>query len=1625
LIDDVQYYVLELANRTAANVSNETTSFKFDASTPTFEFNEDYGFRVAIVTNDIVNPFSDFMNFSTTVTIPNLPPVNLTAREISPDSITFSWEKPPLLDYFSDVMISYEINITYPNGSFYQLSTDHTYTNISDLSPYSQYNISVAIVNEAGMGPTSYIDIMTLEKAPSAPPNITSISTESISSVFVEWIPPPVETHNGIIRYYLVFLYSSCQDDDRTLNVTTNQVIISSLNVSCNYSVAVAAFTVDVGPMSSPRTIVLSGVMFVICDFVLELSVTNITATSVSLAWDSPFISVLPAETISHYTVYVYSGRRSPLQSFRTNNNSLTVEDLQPNTLYLIRVTGSDATSEGPDTIIEITTNETAPDGVPTNVTAIPLTSTSILLTWSPPLMIEQNGLIRNYKVSVSNNDKGTLIMEETSQLSIQVDDLDIFTLYYCSISAVTIQEGEYTEPISVTTKEAAPNGPPLNITIDEIEATSIVLLWQPPNDTTGIIRSYVVMYNEDSITTMHPNITLTSLGSFTSYNVSIAAVTIQQGPFSDHLYIKTLSDFPSSSPREFRAMSIDPVTLILQWEPLTLTEASGVIQLYNITLHEMETDSLMYHTTTNSSITITDLHPFYTYVCTVSAVNDIGQGPPSRVTIQMSERAPTSPPGNLSINPLSSTMLNVSWGDIPFSHRNGLIRHYILQIIHVNSQLMFNRLSMTTHVIIDNLQPNSIYNISVAGLTVNIGPHSDHMTLSTLEDAPSGSPIQLNTLIHSSSLATLQWSSLPDEVQNGIIIGYNITLISNNGSFTFNTSDTKLTLELKPFTNYSYIVAAFTNEGLGPYSDISSFSMPEGSPSSSPTSVQVIDISSTGFTIRWAPPLSEHHHGIIRGYQVIVIDNTTGMEAYNEVVTNTTLTVQNLRPFNNYTYTVSAVTVSAGVFSQPSSVMTNESAPSGPPLNLNITVSQFEANVTWEPPAIDSHNGIIRFYKVHYYSIQDGREANITTIQPRISLTDLRPFYEYVISVLAVTIENGPNVSATFRTLESRPSGPPLSVRLFKLNFTSIELTWSHPERMNRNGIIKSYIVQLSSTNGGIRNFSIENNDTLRITLTDLDTNTNYTIRVAAVTIAIGTYSEPIEFDLVEQAPSEPPSNFNVNYNDEDGILHLSWDELAQVNGTLLGYVVTCTSVDADNEILSANVTMKTNVNLTNVETDTYYNCTVCGYTSAGCGPHAMKTISTHDNMTIGVLNVNVTSVTTSSIEIKWRVASDIPESLIYNYTLSYQLLSSPYATVATPSNELTLRGLMGNSHTIAPLLSSSKYRIIIHGIGSDGVIVAVSLPLNVTLNNLSPEEGLNCFSSNSTSVTCTSSKSYGTCRPYIEIDLFDNYFPEFGNFKRSFQFENTITFNDLRPYASYMINVGCNDDSQNHSTTLITTLPTVPSAHVLNVSATVLSSTAVNISWFPPSKIYWNGIIQEYSISFTAADSSMLDFSIEVPPSINDGDPKRATVPLMSEGLIVDKLEAGMRYNISIIIRNNAGNGTESPTEQIRTIQSVPTGPPTNVTLTSNGSMFQLNWSPPQLTDRNGDIINYLMVVVFPKTSNVTTYNQTSNDTSINLSGLDPYELIYISTAAETSAGVGPISSFAFRAPEGCQLS
>ena len=95
-----------------------------------------------------------------------------------------------------------------------------------------------------------------------------------------------------------------------------------------------------------------------------------------------------------------------------------------------------------------------APMSPPLNVSGSAVSATSLLLSWSSPLVSTHNGMIRMYTVRVLETETGAEFYHNSTDTTTALGSLHPYYTYECSIAAVTVAYGPYSESITVQTEE-------------------------------------------------------------------------------------------------------------------------------------------------------------------------------------------------------------------------------------------------------------------------------------------------------------------------------------------------------------------------------------------------------------------------------------------------------------------------------------------------------------------------------------------------------------------------------------------------------------------------------------------------------------------------------------------------------------------------------------------------------------------------------------------------------------------------------------------------------------------------------------------------------------------------------------------------------------------------------------------------------------------------------------------------------------------------------------------------------------------------------------------------------------------------------------------------------------------
>ena len=134
-------------------------------------------------------------------------------------------------------------------------------------------------------------------------------------------------------------------------------------------------------------------------------------------------------------------------------------------------------------------------------------------------------------------------------------------------------------------------------------------------------------------------------------------------------------------------------------------------------------------------------------------------------------------------------------------------------------------------------------------------------------------------------------------------------------------------------------------------------------------------------------------------------------------------------------------------------------------------------------------------------------------------------------------------------------------------------------------------------------------------------------------------------------------------------------------------------------------------------------------------------------------------------------------------------------------------------------------------------------------------------------------------------------------------------------------------------------------------------------------------------------------------------------------NETLSLTGLEAYTVYEISVSLSTSVGEG-DSASIEIRTLETAPSGPPTDLTTrVLSANTISVTWDPPVPIDQNGIITHYTLsyrgIERDTASREVTLYSYDSFFTHYILTELDEHTSYSISVLASTSIGSGPTAT------------
>ncbi|XP_053752354.1 receptor-type tyrosine-protein phosphatase F isoform X11 [Panthera pardus] len=562
----------------------------------------------------------------------------------------------------------------------------------------------------------------------------------------------------------------------------------------------------------------------------IDLVVTETTATSVTLTWDSG-----NSEPVSYYGIqYRAAGAEGPFQEVDgVATTRYSIGGLSPFSEYAFRVLAVNSIGRGPPSeAVRARTGEQAPSSPPRRVQARMLSASTMLVQWEPPE--EPNGLVRGYRVYYTPDSRRPLSAwhkhNTDAGLLTTVGSLLPGITYSLRVLAFTaVGDGPPSPTIQVKTQQGVP-AQPADFQAEAESDTRIQLSWLlPPQE--RIIKYELVYWAAEDEGQQHKvtfdptsSYTLEDLKPDTLYHFQLAARSeMGVGVFTPTIEARTAQSTPSAPPQKVTCVSTGSTTVRVSWVPPPADSRNGVITQYSVAYEAVDGEDRGRHVVESisrehSSWDLVGLEKWTEYRVWVRAHTDVGPGPESSpVLVRTDEDVPSGPPRKVEVEPLNSTAVRVSWKLPVPSKQHGQIRGYqvtyvrlengeprgppIIQDVMLAEAQWRPEESEDYETTISGLTPETTYSITVAAYTTKGDGARSKPKIVATTGAVFAKNFRVAAAMKTSVL--LSWE-VPDSYKSTVPfkILYNGQSVEVDGH-----SMRKLIADLQPNTEYSFVL--------------------------------------------------------------------------------------------------------------------------------------------------------------------------------------------------------------------------------------------------------------------------------------------------------------------------------------------------------------------------------------------------------------------------------------------------------------------------------------------------------------------------------------------------------------------------------------------------------------------------------------------------------------------------------------------------------------------------------------------------------------------------------------------------------------------------------------------------
>jgi predicted phage tail protein len=488
-------------------------------------------------------------------TVPD-PPVGLSAIPISPTIVSLSWSTPQ--NNGSAAITNYKIEFKTATTGYNTLTTVGNVTkyNNTGLTTGTTYIYRISAINSVGTSNPSTEAVATPTKTSSPPKNIPpnpptnlTATTYSGTQINLSWNPPASNGGPPVIGYKIQYSLDSGSFTNLISNSGTAATGYSHTGLSTGHTYTYEVFAINsVGASNSSSSASAVTIQVSSAPYApTSLTANPASSTSISLSWTVPQND--GGSQITGYKIEVKIGSDSYTVLVANTGSSSTSylhKGLITGTTYTYRVSAINSIGTSvPSYEASAIPTKTY---VPSDVTAIAVSPTQIILSWIPPS--ETYGqVINGYRIDqkLSANVFNTIVDNTGQTTSHSITNLStgktyifvVIALFSGGIESNPSQEASATPtstsappstspppPTSTPQSSSLPNTPTgLNVT--KISPSSVQLSWiAPSNNGKPSVTGYMIEYKAGSFA-------WSVLTANTSINTSYVHTGLAAGTFT------------------------------------------------------------------------------------------------------------------------------------------------------------------------------------------------------------------------------------------------------------------------------------------------------------------------------------------------------------------------------------------------------------------------------------------------------------------------------------------------------------------------------------------------------------------------------------------------------------------------------------------------------------------------------------------------------------------------------------------------------------------------------------------------------------------------------------------------------------------------------------------------------------------------------------------------------------------------------------------------------------------------------------------------------------------------------------------------------------------------------------